>query len=299
MNPIKSTLFVLVTSLSSASWAAVDVNEARDLRMEATGYERGRGGKPDYAEAYRLYCKAALLGDREAASSLGWMYMNRRGVELDQARAMGWFKKAAEQGDAFAGRMLVRHSDVTPAKDSDCRPERPAVIVAKRSFSGKPPARLSGPGKELIEGWVRKIAPKYSIDPDLVMAVIQAESAFNPAALSGKNAQGLMQLIPETAERFSVRDVWNPIENIKGGTAYLHWLLRHFGGNVELTLAAYNAGENNVDKYHGVPPFAETQNYVQTILAGYQKTQHPVPPDIGKKEVDREILRLASVLQPL
>ena len=299
---IKRLQFALFgLTLTGAGLVTADdgVSDTRALRQEAAKFERGSGGKPDYAEAYRLYCKASLLGDREAASSLGWMYMNRRGVPLDMERAMGWFRKAADQGDGFAARMISRHANVSPANDPDCRPERHRAPAMKHDF-GPPPVRFAGPGRELIEGWVKRIAPKYAIDPELVMAVIQAESAFNPAALSGKNAQGLMQLIPETAERFGIRDVWNPIENIKGGTAYLHWLLRHFSGNVEWALAAYNAGENNVEKYQGVPPFAETQHYVHNILAGYQKTEHPVPPELVKqKEIDREILRLASVLQPL
>jgi soluble lytic murein transglycosylase-like protein len=93
-----------------------------------------------------------------------------------------------------------------------------------------------------------------------------------------------MQLVPATAERFGVKNVWNPLENIRGGTAYLHWLMRHFTGNVQWVLAAYNAGEKTVEQYQGVPPFNETQNYVRRILATYPKTVHPVPPALrGKK----------------
>jgi len=99
-----------------------------------------------------------------------------------------------------------------------------------------------------------------------VFAVMRAESNFDPLARSSRNAQGLMQLIPETAERFAVRDPLDPVENLRGGMGYLRWLLSYFRGDVVLALAAYNAGEGTVRRYGGVPPFAETRNYVARIL---------------------------------
>ncbi len=285
----KLAMSVLIL-LGARAVMAYEVNpEARAMREEAARFENGRGVKQDYSQAYRLYCKATLLGDKYAASSLGWMYLNRRGVGPDLGRAVGWLKKAAEQGDFFAAKMLTHYPDVQAEPDPDCRKEEVVRPL-------KPQQVVAGPGRLRVEGWVRSIAPKFAIDPELVIAVIAAESGFNPQALSDKKAQGLMQLIPETAERFGIKDVWNPIENIKGGTAYLHWLLRHFEGNVAWALAAYNAGENAVEKYQGVPPYAETQRYVQSILAGYQKTQHPVPPELLKKnQIDQEILKLAAL----
>lgn len=125
---------------------------------------------------------------------------------------------------------------------------------------------------------VRHLAGQFQVDPALVMAVINQESGFNAAALSNKKAQGLMQLMPQTALRFGVRDPFDPEDNIRGGVAYLHWLLRHFEGNVALTLAGYNAGENAVDRYQGIPPYPETRHYVRSIMANYPNAQHPVPP---------------------
>ena len=93
------------------------------------------------------------------------------------------------------------------------------------------------------------------------------ESNFNPLAVSPKNAQGLMQLIPSTASRFGVTNIKDPVENIKGGMAYLRWLLAYFEGDVALTLAAYNAGEGAVERYQGIPPYAETRHYVARILS--------------------------------
>jgi soluble lytic murein transglycosylase-like protein len=127
---------------------------------------------------------------------------------------------------------------------------------------------------------VRRLAPEYAVDSQLALAVISVESAFNPAAVSPKNARGLMQLIPETAERFGVKQVHNPTENIKGGLAYLRWLLAFFQGDVSLVLAAYNAGERAVEKYRGIPPYLETRNYVKKITEIYKKTSHPYNADI-------------------
>jgi hypothetical protein len=104
---------------------------------------------------------------------------------------------------------------------------------------------------------------------------MRAESNFNPLARSHRNAQGLMQLIPETAERFAVADAFDPIQNVRGGVRYLRWLLSYFRGDVVLTLAAYNAGEGAVDRFRGVPPYAETMAYVARIRALYPHDRHP------------------------
>ena len=113
-------------------------------------------------------------------------------------------------------------------------------------------------------------ANTYSVDKGLVKAVIHTESGFNPRARSGPGAKGLMQLMPATARRFAVGDVYDPAQNIKGGTQYLSFLMKRFN-NLELALAGYNAGEGNVDKYKGIPPFAETQDYVKRVIGRYNK----------------------------
>jgi soluble lytic murein transglycosylase-like protein len=119
------------------------------------------------------------------------------------------------------------------------------------------------------------MAPTYGLQPELVLAVIEAESAFNHQARSIKNAQGLMQLIPATAERFGVQDPYDPVQNLRGGMAYLRWLLAYFQGDVRLTLAGYNAGEGAVLRYGGVPPYAETRAYVEKITQVYGLAAHP------------------------
>ena len=131
-----------------------------------------------------------------------------------------------------------------------------------------------------IEELVQRLAPQYGLDPNLVLAVIGTESSFNVGAVSPKNAQGLMQLIPETAARFGVRNILDPMENLKGGMAYLQWLLAYFEGNVALVLAGYNAGEHAVEKYQGIPPYTETINYVKKITNTYRNPRHTFSPNI-------------------
>jgi soluble lytic murein transglycosylase-like protein len=125
----------------------------------------------------------------------------------------------------------------------------------------KPQLNLSGPYAELI----RVASAKYSLDPLLLANVMAAESNFNPRAVSRKNAQGLMQLMPETSSRLLVKNPFDPAQNIYAGAAYLKQMLNRFEGNVELALAAYNAGPDRVIQYGGVPPFRETQDYVRRI----------------------------------
>lgn len=124
-------------------------------------------------------------------------------------------------------------------------------------------------GKSHILSLISQVCKKYNMDEKLVKAVIKQESGFNPKALSHAGAMGLMQLMPATAKGLGVKDAFNPLQNLDGGVRHLKGLLARYNGNVVLALAAYNAGGGNVDKYGGVPPFKETQNYVKSILASY------------------------------
>jgi soluble lytic murein transglycosylase-like protein len=120
-----------------------------------------------------------------------------------------------------------------------------------------------------VEKLVREAADRHRVDPALIRAVIQTESNWNPAAYSNKGAGGLMQLIPTTARRFGVNDVFNPQQNIDGGVHYLKTLLDRYNGNLDMALAAYNAGEGAVDRAHGIPAFRETRSYVQKVQNAY------------------------------
>lgn len=125
--------------------------------------------------------------------------------------------------------------------------------------------------KEEFEPIIKSLASEYGVDISLVKAVIHAESGYNPNAVSPKGAQGLMQLMPRTAQGLKVSNSFDPKENIRGGVRYLRFLLDTFKGDVSLALAAYNAGLNRVSQYGGIPPYQETRNYVSRVLS-YQKS---------------------------
>jgi soluble lytic murein transglycosylase-like protein len=122
-------------------------------------------------------------------------------------------------------------------------------------------------------GEVNRLASQYAVDPALVRAVMHAESAFNPKAKSPVGAQGLMQLMPATAKELGVNNAFNPSQNIEGGIKYLSQLLKQFNGNTRLATAAYNAGPNAVKKYNGIPPYAETEVYVERVNILFKRYQ--------------------------
>ena len=171
-----------------------DLNaRAAALRSEAKSFEHGSGSLRNPEKAIELYCQAARLGDLGAQYDLGWMYAMGRGIERDDAMAAYFFTMAAKQGDALSERMLrqVGSPVATPPKclaDPDVHDKDGHDIVAKAT-----------PEHRKVMDLVLKLAPEYGVYPRLAMAIIRAESNFNPGAISPKNAQGLMQLIPETA----------------------------------------------------------------------------------------------------
>ena len=247
------------------------------LRQEALGYENGEGVERDAVKAAALYCKAARLGDAEAQFNLGWMYANGRGVERSDATAAFFFHAAAEQGLEQAVRMLATVGG-PPNYVPECMIDRapPQMAPPPPRVAAAPPIEVIPPdAPRHIVDIVKRHAAQYKLSPTLVLAFIKVESNYDTIALSPKNAKGLMQLIPEPAARFGVARPYDAEQNIRGGMAYLSWLMAYFEGNVPLVAAAYNAGEGAVNRYRGVPPYAETRAYVARILGGYGRVSHP------------------------
>jgi len=145
-----------------------------------------------------------------------------------------------------------------------------AATSVQAQISAQPELRgYASPSKPQLLSMISQIAHKHGVDEKLVKALIKQESGFNPNAKSHCGAMGLMQLMPGTAKTLGITDGFNPVQNVDGGVRHLKWLLSKYNGNVILALAAYNAGSGAVDKYDGVPPYKETQNYVKSILANY------------------------------
>jgi hypothetical protein len=282
MKPVRRSGTNLIASLLVGLWASVascaeaETPQGRSeravaLRDEAKAYEHGNGVSRDPEKAIALYCEAARFGDMEAQYNLGWMYAMGRGVNRDDPTAAYFFTMAAKQGDKLSERML-RQVGEPLAKAPSC--------LNPFDDEGHEIVSNAQPEHRKVLDLVQRLAPQYGVSPRLAMAIIRAESNFNPTAVSPKNAQGLMQLIPETAERFNVKKPFDPEQNIRGGLAYLRWLLAYFEGNIALVAAAYNAGEGAVNRYYGIPPYPETQGYVKRIREIFRRDEHPYEPAI-------------------
>lgn len=249
-----------------------------DAQFElATRYELALDLPANLGKAMALYCRAARQGHADAAFHVGWMYLSGLGVRPDSRLAIAWFDVASRAGshDAeIALKLVVRRGAPVLAR-CDAHPSASASTVTV-SVPGAPPVAPGG-----ITDFVRTEAPSYGLDPGLVLAVIAVESGFNPRDVSPRNAQGLMQLTPATAARFGVSDPFDPADNIRGGMRYLRYLLSHFRGDLRLALAGYNAGEGAVDRYRGIPPYAETIEYLQRIGRLYPENHHPYVPMVA------------------
>lgn len=230
----------------------------------ALKYETGSGRPRNYITALVLYCRADSDGHAAAAAAVARMYALGHGLKRDNDLAAAWYRRAAARGHEDSKQMVRVFRGAKPKR---------AICPYGRTWA-TPQALARAP--EEVRKIVETLAPDYKLDPKLVLAMIAVESSFQADAVSAKNAQGLMQLIPATAARFGVGDVFDPVENIRGGMAYLRWLLQNFEGNVTLAVAAYNAGEGAVTRYGGVPPYAETRNYVKKIHALYPSLRHPI-----------------------
>lgn len=259
-----------------------------------------------YQEVYKQYCQRGRDGNANALFALGWMHETGKGVPNDEAVAKSFYLMAADRNnqlainalqklpsatqsfpvcmmpdpDAYAIERQESHDAVVAVFQKEYRAKLQASELARLEAEAQKAANIARAERlfkrqRRIYRMVKNVAKKYKIDPKLVMSFIAIESGFDRYATSVKNAQGLMQLMPFTAERFGVYDLYNPKQNIRGGVRYIRWLLAYYHGNVKLVAAAYNAGERAVDRYKGVPPYNETQNYVKKIAKLYGKETHP------------------------
>lgn len=250
------------------------------------GYQAQTAGDPLLAA--QRYCSAARFGSVEAQYRLGLLYLERTDSK-GPVEGQALLALAAQRGHARAAES-VRPGNASMDALPDCliSGQAPQFHVPKPVVE---PAIEPPVPPEVVDRYIlalptdrqrhakliRHLAPRFEVDYRLALAIARAESNFDPMAVSPKNAQGLMQLIPDTAARFGVRNAFDPEQNIRGGLAYLRWLLERFNGDVALASAAYNAGEGAVDRHGGVPPFRETQQYVQRILHFYRSPVHVRP----------------------
>jgi hypothetical protein len=294
---VLQTLCCLRAAAMTIEDVAIETSMRALWRTQAQAYENGEGVDRDPALAASLYCKAARLGDAASQFNLGWMYANGRGVDRSDSTAAFFFHAAAEQGWEQAVRMLATVGgppNYVPDCMRDPDPPRPPPRAATRT--AKLPAPLVVPPKAPphIVALVKEMAPIYRVDPQLVLSIMEAESNFDPVAISPRNAKGLMQMIPETLERFGVRSPYDPRQSIRGGMQYLRWLLAYFEGDVTLVAAAYNAGEGTVNRYRGVPPYAETRAYVRRILARMNDVVLPFDASVTEPSPLVKLMRSAS-----
>ena len=294
---LMSALVVAGTSAHAAGVSTEAERAEAAIRQHAdylahagVAFEHGEGIARDGERAAACYCEAARLGNPEAMYALGWMYANGRGLPRDDTYAGTLFAMAAMLDHPQAARMQRYTGEYTGAVP-DC-----LTAPHWEQYDGlieRLKAQLS-PDRQRVAELVVRLAPEYGVQPRLALAIAAVESAFNPAAVSPKNAQGVMQLIPETAARFKVVDSLDARQNIAGGLSYLRWLLAYFEGDVRLVAAAYNAGEGAVERYAGVPPYAETQAYVERVLGYYRAHAHPYDNRVVESSPIMARLRMVS-----
>jgi len=225
------------------------------------------------------FCAAARLGSSEGQYRLGRLYLTVPALAVPAPTAVTLLGLAAQTGHGPAQALLAGRSEVPGEALPGCLQREVNVLNLASEELPSPidsrdlVARLS-PARQSVARLVEQLAPVFGVDPRLALAIARVESNFDPEAISPRNAMGVMQLIPATAARFAVRDPMNAEQNVRGGLSYLRWLLATFDGDVLRVAAAYNAGEGAVQRHGGVPPYAETREYVRRVLALYGAQRH-------------------------
>jgi soluble lytic murein transglycosylase-like protein len=249
----------------------------RSLLLRAVEAERDMKSVDSDWQAAKFYCQASRLGSAEAQFRLGMLYASGKGVPANRDLAAAMFATASLQGHYESQKMLetveLSMVNLPLCVLAEVEPEKAPLEHAHVATIDQYVAGLPKDKRWILQ-LVDTISAWYKVDAKLVLSIISVESNFVTTAQSNQHAQGLMQLIPDTAERFNVKNAFNASQNIKGGVAYLRWLLAYFKGDVALAVAAYNAGEGAVNKYNGIPPFPETRQYVKKVQARYPIKNH-------------------------
>lgn len=258
-------LFSVAAFSSVPSVSEDEAPRARALLDQAWAAESGRGIERNPYLAAILYRQAGDLGSAEGFYRAALLQFPAGRLSLVTNDGLCLLVAASQLGHASAGGLLERVEAINGLRVAKCDENLPMPGVFSFDLVGY----VSGLSmdKQKIAATIRRLAVAYKIDPNLALAIATAESNFNPGAVSPKMAMGVMQLIPETAERFNVRNPFDPEQNIRGGLAYLRWLKQYFGGDMVRVVAAYNAGEGAVLKYNGVPPYKETISYVNRVMS--------------------------------
>lgn len=262
------TLVILLIAAVSGSPARADVFEEAPRVLAALeqgrAAETGKGVSKNLQEAVRLYCDAATMGGPEGYFRIGRLLATAPGSMRNPRLANAYLAMAASLGSQEA----LKYYDPQQSNaelEGDCQAAG-GMDYADSGFDVDAYLRKQSAAKQQIAGLIRKVATKYQIDARFALAIAMAESNLDPTAVSPSNAQGVMQLIPATQERFGVTRPFDPEQNIKGALAYIRWLEKRFAGDWRLVAAAYNAGEGAVDRHNGIPPYAETQQYVRRVM---------------------------------
>ncbi|MFM5052457.1 lytic transglycosylase domain-containing protein [Aeromonas veronii] len=282
MGKISENGLFLLLFLSSLLADIPQTAQGRDFRQAPRAMTALRQGQAaqhsgNLQKAIALYCVAASTGNPEGYFRIGRLLATGPASVRSAKMANSYLAMAMRLGNQQASRYYNPRVGNAPMGDQCGVGMRGGqgsyFALPSTPFNVEAYLARQSPGKQKLATMLRHAAKRHQVDVRLVLAIAIAESNLESRAVSAKNAQGVMQLIPETQQRFGVTQPFDPAQNIKGGVSYLKWLDRRFDGDWVLISAAYNAGEKAVERYGGIPPYDETQEYVKRVLyfAGHKQ----------------------------
>ncbi|WP_279006858.1 lytic transglycosylase domain-containing protein [Aeromonas jandaei] len=282
MGKISENGLFLLLFLSSLLAGIPQTAQGRDFRQAPRAMTALRQGQAaqhsgNLQKAIALYCVAASTGNPEGYFRIGRLLAIGPASVRSAKMANSYLAMAMRLGNQQASRYYNPRVGNAPMGDQ-CGVgmhggQGSYFALPSTPFNVEAYLARQSPGKQKLATMLRHAAKRHQVDVRLVLAIAIAESNLESRAVSAKNAQGVMQLIPETQQRFGVTQPFDPAQNIKGGVSYLKWLDRRFDGDWVLISAAYNAGEKAVERYGGIPPYDETREYVKRVLyfAGHKQ----------------------------